>query len=972
MMHTSGFTCVRKQHIPELNTQARIFRHIKTGAEVLSLENDDENKCFGITFRTPPADSTGIAHILEHAVFAGSRKYPLKDPFARLLKGSLKTFLNAFTYPDKTCYPIASQNLQDFYNLVDVYLDTVFYPLLRPETFQQHGWHYELKRLDDPLIYTGVVFNEMKGFYSSPDAVLIKTTQQVLFPDNTYSVDSGGDPKNIPDLTYEQFIAFHRLYYHPSNARIFFYGDDDPHERLRILESYFADFEPIVVNSMVPLQPRFRAPQQITDSYVGGQQSNNIRTGMLNVAWLFDEATDTRTTLALNILAYLLTGTPAAPLRKALIDSRLGEDITSSGLTDSFRQMIFAVGLKGIVSDQAAAVEALILETLERLAQDGIDRQTVEAALNTIEFRLRENNTGTFPRGLSLLFWVLTTWLYDGDPLAPIAFEVPLNAIKAQICAGERLFEELIRRYFLHNPHRITLLLRPEAELGQCSAKEERDRLARARAAMSESDLLAIIANTQNLKRIQMTPDPTELQALIPSLKLTDLAQHNKHIPLEIAELLGTRVLHHDLFTNGILYFDIGLDLHQLPQRLLPYIPLFKRALLECGTEHEDRVQLSQRIGRTTGGIRAQTLSGSIRESSCGAVWLFLRGKAMLPQAGNLLALLHDVLLTVQLDNQERFRQIVLEEKAAQEAGLVPSGHIAVHTRLRSRFGEADWAAEQMGGISYLFFLRQLAQQIETDWTAVLSTLEYIRAILVNRNTMVCNVTLDEAGRQQFDPQLHAFLEELPTAAAQPAAWTFQTAGGAEGLTIPAQVNYVGKGANLYQLGYQPNGAALVVTHYLGSTWLWEQVRVQGGAYGGFSSFDHRSGMFSYLSYRDPNLLATLDVYDQTSTFLRQATISEAELTGSIIGAIGQLDAYRLPDAKGYASMRRYLTGDTDRVQQRMRDEMLATSSSDFRAFAEILDHLRGCGFVVLLGGLPAIEAAAAARPGWLEVTTVL
>jgi hypothetical protein len=967
-----GFELLREQEIPEINTRARLFRHVKTGAELLSLENDDENKCFGITFRTPPSDSTGVAHILEHCVLAGSRKYPLKDPFAALLKGSVKTFLNAFTFPDKTCYPVASQNLQDFYNLVDVYLDTVFYPLLRRQTFEQQGWHYELERPEDPLIFKGVVFNEMKGNYSSPDSVLAEYTQQVLFPDNTYGVDSGGDPKNIPDLTYEQFKQFHQTFYHPSNARIFFYGDDEPNERLRIIDAYLAEFEPIATQSDVALQTRFDMPKQITRNYAVGEANDGERKAMVNLAWMFDEATDPETTLAFNILSYMLLGTPAAPLRKALIESGLGEDTTGAGLSDSLRQMMFSVGLKGVAQERTGDVETLILQTLTNLANDGIDQATVEAALNTVEFYLRENNTGAFPRGLSLMIRTLDLWLYDRDPLAPLAFEAPLAAIKQRVASGPGYFEGLIRRYFLDNTHRVTLRLLPDSELSKREAEAERARLDQARAAMSEADLQAIIDNTQLLKRIQETPDPPEVLAGIPSLKLSDLDRYNKPIPLVESEQHGTRLLYHDLFTNGIVYLDLGLDLHALPQELLPFVPLFGRALQELGTEKEDYVKLSQRIGRATGGIRATPTIAVQRGSDQAAAWLILRSKATLDRAGELLAILRDMLLTAQLDNQERFRQMALEEKASREAGLAPGGHIIVNTRLRSYFSEADWANEQIGGVSYLFFLRNLAQQVESDWPSVLGALEKIRTTLLNRRALICNVTLDEAGYIQFAPQLSEFLAGLPATQPQTAVWTPARGSGYEGLTFPGQVNYVGKGANLYALGYQPNGAATVVNRYLSTTWLWDKVRVQGGAYGGFATFDQRSGMFTYLSYRDPNLLATLDVYDQTGAFLRQANLSEDELTRSIIGTIGDMDAYQLPDAKGYTSMIRLLVGDTDEIRQRTRDEILATTRADFLAFADALDHVREKGLIVVLGGPAAVEAANRERGGQLEITRVL
>lgn len=966
MTTTHGFTLVREQDIAELRTKARIFRHDKTGAELLSLENDDENKCFGITFRTPPDDSTGVAHILEHGVLAGSRKYPLKDPFAELLKGSLKTFLNAFTYPDKTCYPVASTNLKDFYNLVDVYLDTVFYPLLRRATFEQQGWHYELERPDGPLIYKGVVFNEMKGVYSSPDSLLGRYTQQSLYPDITYGVDSGGDPKVIPDLTYEHFVQFHHRFYHPSNARMFFYGDDDPTERLRILNDYLKDFEPIAPNSEVPQQPRFAAPRHVTWPYA---TTNGEGKTYVNVAWMLDTA-DPETALARAILEHVLLGTPAAPLRKALIDSGLGEDVTG-GLGDYLQQPFFAAGLKGVPSDKADQVESLVLDTLANLARDGIDPATVEASLNTVEFQLRENNTGAFPRGLVLMINALNTWLYGGDPLAPLMFEQPLAAIKQRVANGERVFEGLITRELLDNAHRTTVLLEPDASLAEREAAAERERLTAVRAAMSAADLQAVLDNTEQLKRLQATPDAPEAIASIPTLTLADLDRENKPIPLAETRHGDTPIMFHDLFTNGIVYLNVGLDLHQLPQELLPYVPLFARGLLELGTSRETFVQLSQRIGRTTGGVRPQTFTSVRRDADGAAAWLFLRGKGTLAQTGDLFEILRDVLLDVRLDNRERFRQIVLEEKAGREAGLIPGGHQVVNTRLRSHYTEADWAAEQIGGVSYLFFLRELAQQIERDWPSVLSALERIRATLVNRSAMLCNVTVDAASWRQVEPQLGGFLDGLPGGAVQRVAWQPTPGALNEGLVIPAQVNYVGKGADLRALGYQPGGAAMVITRFLLTTWLWERVRVQGGAYGGFASFDHRSGLFSFLSYRDPNLLETLDVYDGTSTFLHGTTVDETALTRSIIGTISDMDAYQLPDAKGFTSMVRALVGDTDAIRQQLRDEVLGTTAADFRAFAEALEQVRAHGRVVVLGG-PAVEAAAAERPGWFDVTRVL
>ncbi len=967
-----GFELLREEEIPELNTRARLLRHVQTGAELLSLENDDENKVFGISFRTPPADSTGLPHIMEHAVLSGSRKYPVKEPFIELAKSSLQTFLNAFTFPDKTCYPIASQNLKDFYNLIDVYLDAVFYPLIPLHTLQQEGWHYELDGREEPLTFKGVVFNEMKGAYSSPDSLLSRYSQQSLFPDNAYGLDSGGDPKEIPNLTYEQFKSFHETYYHPSNARIFFYGDDDAEERLRLINAYLKDFQPITVDSTIPLQTRFDQPKRFTHPYSVGQETSTDRKGMLTSNWMLTESREPETTLGLHILSHILIGTPASPLRKALIDSGLGEDLTGGGLDDDLRQMFFAAGLKGIAVGDAEKVEALILETLAALAEEGIDPDMVEAGVNTIEFRLRENNFGSFPQGLVLMLRSLSTWLYDGDPLAPLRFEQPLGAIKGRLATGEAYFEELIRRHLLDNPHRTTVILKPDPELRQREEAAEAERLAQSRAAMSEEQLQAVVENTRELKLRQETPDTPEALATIPSLSLDDLDKHNKLIPLTVLEENGNKILFHDLFTNGIVYLDVGFNLRVLPQELLPYVPLFGQALIKIGTEAEDFVKLSQRIGRKTGGISPTTLTSTISKSQESACWLIIRGKATAAQADELLAILRDVLLTVKLDNQERFKQMVLEAKAREEADLVPGGHRVINTRLRAQFDEAGWAAEQMGGLSYLFFLRQLAQEVDGNWPGVLEKLEQVRRTLINRDNVLCNVTVDDANWAGFRPQLTGFLGTLPKAAIKRVQWSPGRNPAFEGLTIPAQVNYVGKGANLYQLGYQLDGSVAVISKYLRTTWLWERVRIQGGAYGGFCVFDHRSGVFTYLSYRDPNLLNTLENFDGTVQFLRQLDLSEDELRKSIIGAIGEMDAYQLPDAKGYTSLTRYLTGDSDEARQRRRDEILSTTAADFKAFADVLEELNKQGLVAVMGSKEAIDAANEAREGWLEVQEVL
>jgi Zn-dependent M16 (insulinase) family peptidase len=971
MTTVHGFDLLHEQVIAEIYSSAQLYRHAKTGAELLSLINDDENKVFGITFRTPPMDSTGVPHILEHSVLCGSRMYPVKKPFVELMKGSLNTFLNAFTYPDKTCYPVASQNLQDFYNLISVYLDAVFYPRITRHTFEQEGWHFEIDTSLAPLSYKGVVFNEMKGSYSSPDRMLAHIAQRSLFPDTTYGFDSAGDPKHIPDLTYEQFRSFHQGYYHPSNARLFFCGDDPPIERLRLLDACLNAFDRVEVDSTVGLQGRFASPKRIACTYAVGKDNTETKKAMITLNWMFDEINDVELSYALRILDYILVGTPASPLRKALIDSALGEAHTG-GLNDQFRQPVYMAGLKGIDADDADKIETIIFDSLRSLVENGIDRPTLDAALNTTEFSLREYNTGSFPRGIALMLTALRTWLYDRDPIAPLAFEAPLGVIKRRITTGERYFESLISRYLLSNCHRTTVLLRPDSDQGDREATEERLRLDAVRAEMSQVGIEDLVETTRTLKRLQETPDTPEALATIPTLKLNDLPPRNKVIPIEVTKINGTRVLYHDITTNGVVYLDIGFDLHTLSPDLLPYVGLFGRALLETGTDNQDFVELSKRIDQSTGGIYTAPWTSAVRKSKTATAWSVLRAKAVSEKSGEMLAILRDVLLTARLDNRERFQQLVHEAKASQEASLVPGGSEFVDLRLRASLHEAHWADEQMKGISYLFFLRNLVQQIETDWEPVKVALERMRHILLVRQAMICNITTDAANWRQFEPQLAEFLGTLPLSSSGPALWTTNNGPRFEGLTIPATVNCVGKGADLYRLGYKSNGASSVVVNHLNTTWLWDKIRVQGGAYGAFCQLDQDSGGFTFLSYRDPNILPTLDIFDKSAEFLRASKPDDTELTRNIIGTIGARDFYRLPDVKGWFSMVNYLIGDTDELQQRRREEIMSANAADFRNFAELLAEVAECGNVVVLGSQKAITTTNAERQNFLQVTKVL
>jgi len=968
---TKAFNLVKEQHIPELNATAQLYTHKRTGARLLSIINDDENKVFGINFRTTPKDSTGVAHILEHSVLGGSEKYPVKEPFAELLKGSLATFVNAFTAPDKTIYPVASQNMQDFYNLIDVYIDAVLHPSISEQTFMQEGWHYEINDPSEPLTYKGVVFNEMKGAYSSPEGVLETRIFNSLFPKHTYGIDSGGDPGNIPDLTYENFKTFWETYYHPSNSFIFFYGNDDPGKRLKLIEGYLKPYKKRKVKSMVPIARPFKKPKKVQNSYDAGEDAEIAQKNYLVVNWKLPDTSDAVLNYSFHVLGDILIGTPASPLRKALLDSGLGEDLAGVGMETSLRQMVFSTGLKGTRARHAKKIEKLIFDTLESLVQNGIDPDTVTAAINTLEFRLRENNTGSFPRGIGLMLRALSTWLYDEDPFKMLAFEDSLNEIKARLSADPRYFEKLIQTHLLDNVHRTTLRLKPDPELGHRSDEEEKARLEKIRASLSNEQVAELVENTKKLKQMQETPNSPEALATLPILKLEDLEKKSITVPIEVMELGDTRTLYHDLFTNGIVYLDIGFDLHALPKELVSLTEIFGRALFEIGTETEDYVKLAQRIGKSTGGIYADGVSVSTLGSRETVAKLFIRGKATVAQSAEMLNILKDILLTANFDNRERLKQIVLEEKAGLESGIVPSGHGFINTRLRAQFNESGWVNDEMKGIGYLFALRELASDIDRRWKSVLKKLETMRDLLINRNAAIVNVTLDAENWKTFKPQLESFLATLPVKNIQLSTFDVQPSTQKEGLTIPAQINYVGKGANLYDLGYKYEGSAEVILGYLRMAYLWEKVRAQGGAYGAYVQLDDRSGVLTYLSYRDPNLTATLENYDKAGSFLKgldDSRLPNTELTKAIIATIGDLDSYQLPDAKGYTSMMRYLTGRTDEIRQKTRDEVLSTNGEDFIAFGEVLEKVAQSDAVAVMGSQSALENANLG----LKVTKVL
>jgi len=960
----NGFELLDEQFIPEIDSQATLWRHEKSGAEFLSLVNDDTNKVFCIAFRTPPPDSTGIIHVLEHATLQGSSKYPVKDVITELVKGSMKTFINMLSYPDKTLYPVASQNVRDLYNLIDVFLDGVFYPLLAPQTFKQEGWHYALKSLDSPLNINGIVYNEQKGNFAMDFKRIAVESQKALFPETIYRHAYGGDPAEVPELTYEQLKTYHQTYYHPANARIFWYGDDNPDERLQYLDSWLKEFEHSEIDSEIPLQPRFDHPRSVVvPHYVDQATDPAHKQGIFTLNWMLDEVGDPELMLALDILAHLLIGTSTSPLQQALSASQLGDGLAGIGLWKHARQMYFSTGLTGIDPANAEKVETVINDTLKNIVNNRLAPDLVMAAMNTIEFQLREANFERLPRGLGLFQErAMTTWIHGFNPLEILAFAAPLQTIKEHLSKGERYFEQLIRTRLIDNVHRASVLLTPDSNVNFETVT--RTKLDKLKASLNKEALQNLVEGTQALLEYQQKSDSPEIVAKIPALKLGDLDKQTQTIPIQINRVEESTVLHHDISTGGILYLDLAFDLRGLSPGLLVYAPILGSALLKMASS-----QLSQHIGQMTGGITSTVLSSAKVDRSGIVGQLVFRGKAMIVQADTLLDILPEILLETKLDNRERFRQLVVEMRTRLEANLAPRGFQVVAQRIGAQWSKAGWLAEQLTGVEQIFFLRQLESEVETNWTAVLQRLEETRNTLINRHLLTVNMTVDSA---QLENKVAKFVASLPGKPVDVNISDPDIGTRNEGLFIPSTVNFVGKGANIFDLGYVLNGSIAAIVNYLEMNWLWNLVRIQGGAYAGICLFDPLSGVLTFTSYRDPHIGRTLNIYDHTAEFLQTLILSETERVKCIIGALSRIDAYQRADAQGYTSLVRYLTGETDDARQKFRDELLTTTTEDFHMFSEVLSEVKDQGSIVVMGSPDAVEKMNVAGQPIIECTKVL
>lgn len=955
----SGFVIRQAAYIDEIQSEAYVMEHTYSGARLLYLGNNDDNKVFSISFRTPPYDDTGVAHILEHSVLCGSRKYRLKEPFVELVKGSMNTFLNAMTYPDKTMYPVASRNAKDFQNLMDVYLDAVFYPLIyeNPYTLRQEGWHYNIEAPTDALSYNGVVYNEMKGVFSSADALLdYEAMKKALFPDTPYSFESGGHPDAIPELTQEAFEHFHTTYYSPENSFIYLYGDMDIETTLQYLnDEYLSGFKRTgAVNSEIPLQNAFARTQEVLGTYpVGADEATEDKT-YHELHIVTGDARDVKTSMALRVLESVLLEGNSAPLRLALLQSGVAKDISGS-YAGSYRQPIFSIKAAGSKPEQRDKFISIIYHTLQQLTINGIDKELLEAHLNYLEFKLREADFGAYPKGLIYGISVMDSWLYDGDPLAGLRYTEALQQLREGI--KTRYYEQLIENYLLDNTHKVIVTLNPE------QGKEEREqevlaeKMAALKASMDTETIAQNIELCSELHKRQAAADTAEALETIPLLERSDI-RREVEVTETVLKQLGTNdILYVPAFTNKIAYLNWYFDLTGIDKDLLPYCYLLSDVLGKFNTDKYTYQELATASNKYTGGVSFQMHAYSAADDANDYTIKFtVQAKALTANLDKLFDILQAVALGSKIDDAKRLQEILDEVKTDWDSSFFSRGQTVACTRLASYFSTAARVNEQ-DQFSYYEFLKELSADFAGRAEDTLAKLRQLLGIFFESSKYLLAYSCEESERMLVLEQALNFAALLPQSAVAGKTPQFLEAPGEnEGIMTPGKVQYVAAGGDFHKFGYQFHGAMKVLETILRYEYLWTKIRVQGGAYGATARFDRNGTMF-FASYRDPKLKESLQAYYDMPSWLEKLELSERELTKYIIGTISGLDtpltnSMRLEQAGVY-----HLKQVDTAMRQQMRSEIIDLTNADLQKLAPLIRDTLSEKYLCVVGSSQSIEA---------------
>jgi len=926
-----GFSVLRIEQIPEIRVTAYDMGHQETGAKVLHLHCDDPENLYSVGFRTPPRDSTGVAHILEHCVLAGSERYPLKDAFNELARGSLQTFINAFTYPDKTIYPVASQIRKDFFNLARVYTDLVLRPRLLKESFCQEGHHLEFENPEDlnsNLTISGIVYNEMKGVYSSPNALMYKPIQQGLYPDTTYGFDSGGDPEVIPALTYEAFKEFHRTFYSPTNARFFLYGNIQTEDHLLFLKEMLQGFGPVHVDSSIDTQPRWEASSSTHSHYPIGKDENSERKTAVNVAWMMAENSDYETTLLLGIVSQALVGSAAGPLRKALIDSGLGEDLSPvTGLEKDLKQVAFAVGLRGSDPGKAKDLEALVLETLKKVVEFGFDKELIEGALHQVEFHGKEIVRTHMPYAIRLMERVFHTWLYDGDPLVGLKFSSVIEELREKWKNQPTLFEEVVRHWFLDNPHRLLSVTEPSKTYAEKQEHAFNEKMTHLKTSLSREELETIRSEAAALRRMQAAPDTPEALGTLPRLEPMDIPRTIETIPTIRTTISDVPAMTHDIYANGIAYLDLAFDVSDVSEDLQPYLPLLGRLTTGMGAAGMSYEGMAKRIALRTGGLGCHLSAGMTTDGKGHWQKMIFRVKALHRNVLEAVNITSAVLTQGDLSDLSRMGDLIAEGKNRLHASVVPSGHAFAHRTAAAAFSVPAYRDEQWKGRGQLLLLSEISHQFQDLKRDLEEKLTGLRHMIFRKERLLVNLTGDPEGLALLSQGLETLADRLPGGGNPGAASMPPLRPVHSGISIPAQVCYVAKVFPGPTHAEPLSPSLMVLSKGLSSGYLYKRIRVQGGAYGGMSRYNPLNGDFSLLSYRDPNLEETLGVYDGAIDLVSREKMDNEEVLKAVIGTIGSLDKPTDPSGKGYVAMIRHFSGLTDEDRQQFRNQVLEASS---------------------------------------------
>ncbi len=953
------YEILKEENLTGIQAKGYLLRHKKSNARVLLIENDDNNKVFSIGFRTPPADSTGLPHIMEHSVLCGSKNFPTKDPFVELVKGSLNTFLNAMTYPDKTVYPVASCNDKDFQNLMHVYMDAVLYPNIYKHdmTFRQEGWSYKLDSLEDKLEYNGVVYNEMKGAFSSPESVLDRVVLNTLFPDTSYANESGGDPEVIPELTYEQFIDFHKTYYHPSNSYIYLYGDMDMAEKLAWLDAeYLCHYDKKDVDSAIGFQEPFAQMVEKEIPYSITSEESEEDNTFLSYNKVIGTCLDKELYVAFQILDYALLSAPGAPLKKALTDAGIGKDIMGA-YDNGIYQPIFSIVAKNANAEQKDDFINLIEDVLKGIVEEGIDTKAVEAGINYHEFRYREADFGNYPKGLVYGLQMMESWLYDDDkPFMHVEALDTFEFLKQQIKTG--YYEELIQKYLLDNTHGAIVVVKPEKGRTAKMERELEEKLQSYKNSLSLEEQQKLVDQTVALEEYQSEEDSEEDMERIPVLRREDISREIEPIINEEMKIADVPVVFHEVETNGIGYVEVMFDISGIDAKMLPYVGILQAVLGVVDTNHYEYGELFNEINVHTGGIGTSlemyTDVTKLEEKAFRATFE-MKSKALYDKMPVAFAMMAEILTQTKLDDTKRIKEILAMLKSRLLMRFQSSGHTTAALRALSYASPSAKLKDTTAGIEFYQKVAYIEEHFEEEKEELVSVLTYLVKKLFRADNMMISYTAAKSGLDGFENVVAELKEKLFTEDMEESACIIHCEKKNEGFKTASKVQYVARVGNFLDQGVPYTGALQILKVILSYEYLWQNIRVKGGAYGCMSNFN-RIGDGYFISYRDPNLSRTMEVYEGVVDYLENFTVNERDMTKYIIGTMSNIDQPMTPAAKGDRSMNLYMNKVTEAMIKEERNQILDATQEDIRALAGVAEAVLKADQFCVIGSEEKIE----------------